>query len=170
MTRWVMLGLTAVLAAAGLSLSPQALRAVRGSEQPTLGQQLEGTWLLTVSRDMAPPGEPLIFPTTLTFLPGGAYLETPSFVAGRTTPGHGQWVRTGDREFRGSFLHFRTNPTGAFIGMTKVTQTLRLSEDLQELYATALIQVLDAEGTVLGTARATSAGRRMSIGEGADKP
>ena len=97
-------------------------------------------------------------------------METPSFVANRTTQGHGQWVRTGDREFRGSFLYFRTNPAGGFIGMTKVTQTLQLSEDLQELHSTALIQVLDAEGTVLGMARATSVGRRMSIGEVPDQP
>ena len=170
MKRWSMLGLSVLVVVAGLSLSPQALRAVRGSEQATLGQQLEGTWLLTVTREMAPPGEPLTFPSTLTFLPGGAFFETPSLVAGRTTPGHGQWVRTGDREFRASFLFFRLDPSGGFIGMAKVTATYTLSEDLQELRVTGFTQILDAEGTVLGARPITAAGRRMTIGEITDGP
>ena len=71
MKRWVILGLFVLVVVAGLTVSPQALRAVRGSDVPPLGQQLDGTWLLTVTRDIAPPGEPLTFPTILTFLPGG---------------------------------------------------------------------------------------------------
>ncbi len=143
---------------------------MRRSEQATLGQQLEGTWLLTVTRGMAPPGEPLTFPTTVTFLPGGAFFETPSLVAGRTTPGHGQWVRTGDREFRGSFLFFLLDLSGAYIGMAKVTATYTLSEDLQELRVTGFTQILDAEGKVLGARPITAEGRRMTIGEITDGP
>ena len=170
MKRWLVLGLSVLLVVAGLSLSPQALRAVRGSEQATLGQQLEGTWLLTVTRGTAPPGEPLTFPTTVTFLPGGALFETPSLVVGRTTPGHGQWLRTGDREFRGSFLFFLLDPSGASIGMAKVTATYTLSEDLQELRLTGVTQLLDAEGKVLGARPISAVGRRMTIGEITDGP
>ena len=170
MKRWLMLGLLVLVVVAGLSLSPQALSAVRGSEQATPGQQLGGTWLLTVTREMAPPGEPLTFPSTLTFLPGGAFFETPSLVAGRTTPGHGQWVRMGDREFRGSFLFFLLDPSGAYIGMAKVTATYALSEDLQELRVTGITQLLDADGKVLGARPISAVGRRMTIGESTDGP
>lgn len=170
MKRWFMLGLLVLVVVAGLNLSPQALHAVRGSDQATLGQQLEGTWLLTVTREMAPPGEPLTFPTTITFLPGGAFFETPSLVAGRTTPGHGQWVRTGDRQFRGSFLFFRLDPSSAFIGMAKVTSTYTLSDDLQELRVTGITQILDADGKVLGARPISAVGHRMTIGESTDGP
>ena len=170
MKRWSMLGLSVLVVVVGLSLSPQTLRTARGSEEATLGQQLEGTWLLTVTRGMAPPGEPLAFPTAITFLPGGAFFETPALVAGRTTPGHGQWVRTGDREFRGSFLFFLLDPFGAFVGTAKVTATYTLSEDLQELRVTGLTQILDAEGAILGARPINAVGRRMTIGEIADGP
>ena len=170
MKHWSMVGLLVLVVVAGLRLAPQTLHAVRGSEQATLGQQLDGTWLLTVTRETAPPGEPLTFPTTITFLPGGALVETPALVAGRATPGYGQWVRTGDREFRGSFLFFLVDLSGAFIGMAKVTATYTLSEDLQELRVAGVTQVLDAEGKIRGARPISAVGRRMTIGEITDGP
>ena len=91
MKRWSLLQLArlAPVAAAGVALAGRAHAAPAADLSP-VGQQLEGTWMLTIQFVGAPPpGVPPVLPVMNTFLPGGALLETGANMTTRS-PGHGQ--------------------------------------------------------------------------------
>ena len=168
MKRWSLLQLAGLApAAAGLALAGRAHAAppaAPGADLSPLGQQLEGTWMLTVRIDgPPPPGVPPVLPAMNTFLPGGALFETGAGSSARG-PGHGQWVRTGDREFAATFAFFRFDQAGKPLGAQRVTRAIRLNEGLDELRAEARFEVADLQGTVTARGRATETGTRLLIG------
>ena len=175
MKRWSLLQLAglAPAAAAGLAVAGRAHAAPHAAPEADLsplGQQLEGTWMLTVRLDgVPPPGVPPVIPAMNTFLPGGALFETGAGLATRS-PGHGQWVRTGDREFAATFAFFRFDPAGRPLGAQRVTKVIRLDEGLDELRAEARFELTDPDGTVTTRGRATESGTRLRIAQLEETP
>jgi len=93
-----------------------AISASDGKKNPK-SQALSGTWMTTVTLEDPPPGIAASFRALNTFLPSGELLVSSSVGLPSTRSlAHGDWVRTGNRRFASSFLFFRFDPAGAFIG------------------------------------------------------
>ena len=134
------------------------------SEISTVGQELDGTWLVTVDRPDPRPGAPPTFRALLTFFPGGAMMETAtSLPPSSRGPGHGQWVRIGDRTFASTFMFFRFDATGRFIGSLKVHRRMVLARSLRRFRAVATVEIFDADDNLVATERATEVGKRLTI-------
>ena len=103
------------------------------------GQHLEGTWLVFFA------GSDRIGSVT-TFTPDGGVVETlPGLLA---SPGHGEWVRTGDRLFATTFYFFRRNEQGQVIGYRKVRETVYLNETLDSYQALGCFEDYDRDGNL----------------------
>jgi len=165
MKRWWLAGAMAVLAM-GLGAGAGTVRAVPGSGLSTVGQQLDGTWLVTANLDAAPPGVPTKFMTLNTFFPDGALIDAGRPAAPTRTPiGHGQWVRAGDRLFTATFTFMTYDEAGQQTGMQQITRSIRLSEDLQEFRAVARNEQFDLEGKLVFRGGATETARRLAVGD-----
>lgn len=125
------------------------------------GHQLEGTWIVTVKAIDPPPGTPSTFLSLMTFLPGGSMLETSSTGTTARGPAHGEWARTGDRQFATIMLMFRFDQ-GKFVGIQRVTRTMQLGEKLDEFRAVAIVERIDADGKLISRGRSTETGRRLA--------
>jgi hypothetical protein len=166
MKRWWILGISAMALVGGLGAGLGAVRAVSGSDVPTPGQRMEGTWPVTANLDSAPPGVPSTSTTLNTFLPDGAFIEAgrpPSPV--RTAIGQGQWVRAGDRLFTATFTFLTYDGQGQQTGMQQITRSIRLSEDLQAFRAVSRNEQFDLDGTLVFRGGATEMARRLAIGD-----
>ncbi|HYI92686.1 MAG TPA: hypothetical protein VEX68_04020, partial [Bryobacteraceae bacterium] len=78
---------------------------------------------------------------------------------------HGYWMATGDREFLTTMWVLRFDPaTDQFLGFTRVTQRIRLNENMDEYKASAYNQVLDPQGRPSAPALiGTETARRLPI-------
>ena len=171
MKRWWILGMAALTLAVGLGAGTGAIQVARGSETSTTGQRLDGTWLVTVMLDSAPPDVPLTFQTLNTFMPDGAFIEAgrpPSPM--RTAIGHGQWVRAGDRLFTATFTLLTFDAEGRQTGMQQITRSIRLSGDLQEFRAVSRNEQFDMDGRLVFSGSATETARRLAIGDAPPAP
>jgi len=166
MTRWWLLGIAVLTLAVGLGAGPGAIQAVRGSDVPTTGQRLDGTWLITANLESAPPGVPLTFTTLNTFMADGAFIEAGGPASPTRTPiGHGQRVRAGDRLFTATFTFLTFDAQGAQTGMQQITRSIRVSEDLQAFRAVSRNERFDLEGKLVFSGGATETARRLAIGD-----
>ena len=166
MKRWWIVGIATMALAVGIGAGPGLIRAVGGSDVQTIGQRLDGTWLITVNLESAPPGVPLTFQTLNTFMLDGAFIEAGRAPSPRQTGiGHGQWVRAGDRLFTATFTFLTYDAEGRHTGMQRITRSIRLSEDLQEYRAVARNEQFDMEGNLVFSGAATESARRLAIGD-----
>ena len=146
------------LAVAQVPVSGQDLKG-----EPVLGplaQQeragtLRGTWRLTVT-----------LPDESTFLSMHTYTASGGTIGinNRSTasPSHGNWVRTGRRQFTVTFVSFRFDAERQFIGTSRVTQNIRLVGP-DEYRSVHLVELFDAEGNLELSRRDTGVGRRLGI-------
>lgn len=163
MTRWWVLGITAMALVLGFGAG--AIRTGEGSAMQTDGQQLDGTWLIAVTLESAPPGVPLAFTTLNTFTADGALIEAGMPAAPVRTPiGHGQWRRAGDRLFTATFTFLTFDGQGRQTGMQQITRSIRLSDDRQEFRAVSRNEQFDMDGKVVFSGSATETARRLAIG------
>jgi hypothetical protein len=126
---------------------------------------LQGTWMTTVSIANPPPGIGPRFFALDTFVPGGALVVSSSAaMPSLRTLAHGQWIRTGNRRFASTFVWFRFDPAGAFVGMQRVRRTIDLAPGLDAFHSTDVIEVTDPTGTVLTTLHASEDGKRLGAG------
>jgi len=103
------------------------------------GQHLEGTWLVFV-------GGSHRFTAIHTFTPDGGVVQTnPGLLA---SPGHGEWVRTGDRLFATTFYLFRRNDQGQVISYRKIRERVYLNETLDGYQALACFEDYDRDGNL----------------------
>ena len=171
MKQWWVLSMGALAVVVGLVAGPSALRAVSGSDMPTTGQRLDGTWLITAKLDSAPPGVPSTFMTLNTFMADGAFVEAGRPAGPMRTPiGHGQWVRAGDRLFTATFTFLTYDAEGRQTGMQRITRSIRLSDDLQEYRAVARNEQFDVDGRLVFSGSATETARRLGIGDAPPAP
>jgi hypothetical protein len=137
------------------------------------GLQLDGTWMVTVTRINPPPGLAPTFNSLLSYTRGGVMIETSSLAgANRRSPALGQWERIGNDLFATSMWFFRSDPaTGANLGTQEVDRTVRLSADGDSFTAVAVVQQFDVDGNpVGGQLHATEVGERLAINPNPDQP
>jgi hypothetical protein len=156
--------LTAAVTAVALA-TVTATAAFAGSPSKTKaanGQHLNGTWLTTVTLTDAPPVVESTFNALDTFLPGGGLLVSSS-VDGPAlrSLAHGSWVRTGDRTFACTFVWFRFDATGKYVGMQRVRRTMSLGADLKSFTAADVVEILSPAGAVVATIHGTEQGTKL---------
>ncbi len=149
----------------GVTGARSQIKAPRGESQ-----RLEGSWKFNVEVQGLPASFPLGYTSLITFDSGGGAVQTawvppgtfaPSVVAGVSPwTGHGEWVRTGNRQFAITVLIPRFDNAGNFVGLAKSRASIRLDETEREASGHFNGDILDASGNVVltgfgGTVEAT---------------
>ena len=155
----------AVAAAAGLSSASSAASSAEGL-------QLDGTWMVTVTRINPPPGLAPTFKSLMSYTRGGGMIETSNTGTTRRGAALGQWERIGNNLFATSMWLFRFDPaTGSSLGTQEIDRTMRLAADGESFTAVAVIHVFDVDGNPVGDAlHATEVGTRLTINRNPDQP
>ena len=145
-----------------------AVGAVRsaGASDGDAGNQLAGTWRVTVNRPA-----PLSVITSLQVYTGdGSVIETANDIGSRSAS-YGAWERVEGRTYASSGLFFRFNPqTGAQVATHTIDRTIGLSDDGQRLTAVAHAVTYDTDGNVIADLRVPSTGERMQVERIPDQP
>jgi hypothetical protein len=156
LTLAVLLAMSAIATSAALAATSHDH--ARTSATPN-GQQLNGTWTTTVQLTDAPPGAPTSFNALDTFLPGGSLLVSSSAPSpALRTLAHGTWIRTGDHRFASTFVWFRFDPTGQYVGTQRVSRTMVLAKDGASFQASDIVQVVSPTGAVVATIHGMESG------------
>jgi hypothetical protein len=161
-----LLMVAAVAAAASLSSASSAASS-------TEGLQLDGTWMVTVTRINPPAGLAPTFKSLMSYSRGGVVTETSSTAgAARRSPALGQWERIGNDLFATSMWFFRSDPaTGENVGTQEIDRTMRLSADGESFAAVSAVQQFDVDGNPVGPQlHATEVGTRLAINRNPDQP
>ena len=120
------------------------------------GGSLFGAWLVTVSL----PGG--VGKNMLTFSSDGTF-----FRSGDTHPvlsgAHGAWKRVGEREFHGTYVAFRFDQGGKWIGSQFVRAHFILSPDGNEFTGKAKVSLRDLQDQEVGTSEVIPVGRRIQV-------
>jgi hypothetical protein len=159
-----LLVVAALVAATGLTSA--------SATNSTEGLQLDGTWMVTVTRVNPPPGVALTFKSLLIYTRGGGMIETSNTGTTRRGAALGQWERIGNDLFATSMWLFRFDPaTGSTLGTQEIDRTMRLAADGESFTAVAVIHLFDVDGSPVGDAlHATEVGTRLAINRNPDQP
>jgi len=117
-------------------------------------EELEGSWLFTITIPNVPAGFPNTFRSLITFIPGGSLINLawsptlPILISKSPWIGHGAWARTGDNEFGLTVIYPRFDASGAFIGSGKGRGNLLVSEGASEASGTFAVDLYDANGNL----------------------
>ena len=145
------LGISAVLACS-ISLPNSAL-----AEGPPARQGLEGTWITGV----APVGAPGFLGLT-TYTQDGQVLGESSSTTIRSLD-HGEWFKIGPREYFRTSILFRFAPPPeprTYIGVSRISATIVLSESGDEYTAHAVTERFDPNGNFVSATNNTEMARR----------
>jgi hypothetical protein len=126
------------------------------------GNQLAGTWTVTVNRPTPLP--PL---TSLqAFTRDGSMVESANDSASRS-PQYASWERIGGREYAATGVFFRFDPqTGAFVGKQMINRTYELSQDGQSFTFQGRATIYDANGNVVvANVPVSGSGQRLQVEE-----
>jgi hypothetical protein len=136
-----------------------------------VGDRLQGTWLVAATLQGAQPGAPPRF--LVSFTSDGRALRTPppqqpappalGVSSMFTNTLHGEWQRTGDREFALMFVGFAFDREGNFLATQRVRAAPRLNETLDAFDGPASVDFVSDDGNILATVRATLHGTRIRI-------
>ncbi len=164
------IGIT-LLAVVLLTLSTQILVSAqnvfneeKGEEQSRehLGK-LVGVWNVQVTRLSCQTGEVIAtVPAMLTYMQGGTMIDwgtgnSPSL----RSVGQGVWRHQVGRRYISAFQFFRFNADGTLAGRQIVRTQIVLSPDGNSLTNTAMAQILDVNGNVIGTNCSTATATRF---------
>jgi hypothetical protein len=130
-----------------------------GGAQPfsTLPQSLEGAWNVTIGVQ----GSTLCTAAAVFTRDGNVIAEPCSGLLG---PGYGAWLRTGDREFAGTFVGNIYNlSTGQVIGKYKVKSRGTLQTDRETFTGVFQTETFDLGGGLASTVTGSLAARRIQV-------
>ena len=117
---------------------------------------LVGAWIVTVSR----PGG--VGKNMVTFSSDGTF-----FRSGDTHPvlsgGHGSWKQVGDHQFDATYVAFRFDAAGKWIGSQVVKSRFILSADGSEFTGKAKVSTRDLDDKEVATAEVTPVARRIKV-------
>ncbi len=117
---------------------------------------LAGAWLVSASR----PGG--VGKNLLTFSSDGTF-----FRSGDTHPvlsgAHGAWKRVGDREFDATYIAFRFDQNGKWIGSNKTRIHIIQGPGDNEFTGVAKVSVLDLKGNEERTSETRLEGKRIQV-------
>jgi hypothetical protein len=134
--------------------------ALSASQKPG---DLRGTWMTSVTLNNPPPGVDATFQTLNTFVSGGGVLVSSSQShATQRSLAHGNCARAAERKYSCTFVWFRFDPAGTFVGMQRVRRTMTISQDRSTFESADTIEVLAPDGTVLATVQGTETGHRLA--------
>ena len=151
---------TALVAVGALSVS--ASGALSASHESRTPNPLTGTWVTSVTLTNPPPGVDATFQALDTFVGGGGILVSSSQSRpAQRSLAHGTCTHTGGPQYACTFLWFRFDPTGAFLGLQRVRRTMTVSHDGNSFQSADTVEVLAPDGTVVATIQGTEVGRRL---------
>jgi hypothetical protein len=150
--------LIAALASGLVAVAVGAAIAAAGTGSEN-GNQLAGTWTVTVNRPAPLPPLTSLQIYTAT----GTMIESANDIASRS-PQYASWERVHGREYAATGLFFRFDPqTGAFIGKQKINRTIELSSDGQSFTFQARVTIYDAGGNTVTTIPVSGTGQRLEV-------
>jgi hypothetical protein len=158
------------LATAGTLVVLTAVAGTAAAADPSpgnSGNQLTGTWIVTVNRPAPLP--PL---TSLqVFTSDGSVIENANEASASRTESYGTWERIDGRLYAASAMMFRFNPqTGAHVATMKIDRTIRMSDDGQSFAHVARATTYDLNGNVIGSFPVSATGVRMQVDRIPDQP
>ena len=128
---------------------------------------IEGVWRTAVTLLNCQTGQPVgvpPFPGLFTFHDDGTMSEFgigPGSSPALRSPGHGVWQREhGWQEYSYTFVYYRYNSSGAFIGSQKVTSELELAASGDAFVTKSAVEIIDLSNNVT-TVCASAAGTRF---------
>ena len=129
---------------------------------------IEGVWRTAVTLLNCQTGQPLgvpPFPGLFTFHDDGTMSEFgigPGSSPALRSPGHGVWQREhGWQDYSYTFMYYRYNSSGVFIGSQIVTSELELAASGDAFVTKSAVEILDVSNNVTGTVCASAAGTRF---------
>ncbi|HEY3180369.1 MAG TPA: hypothetical protein VGL25_15990 [Casimicrobiaceae bacterium] len=130
-----------------------------------------GAWTTSVTLLNCQSGEPAgvpPFPGLATFHDGGTMSEFgvgPGSSPALRSPGHGVWQREHDWQgYSSTFIHYRYDSSGGFIGSQKVTSDLELAASGDAYVTKSVVEILGVNNNVIATACAHPAAREVRAG------
>jgi len=131
-------------------------------------QTMVGAWRTVVTLVNCQTGQPVGAPPIFglsTFNHGGTMSEWgvgPGQSPAQRSPSHGVWQRDhGWQDYSFTFVHYRYDSSGAFIGSQKVAANAELAKNGDSYASVADVQIIDVSNNVVATICATSVGTRI---------
>jgi hypothetical protein len=133
-----------------------------GATSERSGNQLAGTWTVTINRPAPLP--PLA--SLQVYTGQGSMVESGNDSPSRS-PQYGSWERVGGREYAVTGVFFRFDPqTGASVGKQKINRTIELSEDGQSFTFQGRATIYDAnDNVVVANVPVSGSGQRLQVEE-----
>ena len=127
---------------------------------------LIGSWDVQVTARDCETGTPIpfipVFPAMMTYDQGGTMQETDLGGPGVVRlQGHGVWRHQIGRQYSSAFRYLNFLPDRTFIGTNVVRSSVTVSLDGNEYTSTDTLEILDANGVVIGTGCATAVATRF---------
>jgi hypothetical protein len=135
-----------------------------GDVAAAAGQQLQGTWIVTVTTTGEAPITQLV-----TFFADGTTLANANQRPAQqgqpggksfTSAGQGDWSKSGDRQFNSQFVQLIFDDGGSYKGMIKVHDTIRLDPSGETWAGSFSADVLDPSGKVVQSGKGTETATR----------
>ena len=129
--------------------------------------RLEGSWLVTVTSNGAPPFKGLI-----TFNNGGGLiasaqgdilLNPPPGVPPVATAGHGVWEKTGSRRYAFTFRQILYGSDGSYQGEAKIRHKITLNTPGNRWSGQLQVEYFDADGNVVFSGSGTEQATRIEV-------
>jgi hypothetical protein len=150
--RSVVLSLLTAVVVAGCAASA----ATRQDAAVETDRSLIGAWIVTASRPAGVGKNLLTFSSDGTFFRSG---DTHPVLSGA----HGSWKRIGDMEFDATYIAFRFDQTGKWIGSTKTRIHIIPGPGGNEFTGVAKVSTLDLQDKEIGTSEVRLEGKRIQV-------
>jgi hypothetical protein len=117
---------------------------------------LIGAWIVTASRPAGVGKNLLTFSSDGTFFRSG---DTHPVLSGA----HGAWKRVGDKEFDATYIAFRFDQSGKWVGSTKTRIHIIPGPGDNEFTGLAKVSTLDLQDKEVGTSETRLEGKRIQV-------
>ena len=117
---------------------------------------LVGAWIVTASRPAGVGKNLLTFSSDGTFFRSG---DTHPVLSGA----HGAWKRVGDKEFDATYIAFRFDQSGKWVGSTKTRIHIIPGHGDNEFTGVAKVSTLDLQDKEVGTSETRLDGKRIQV-------
>jgi hypothetical protein len=149
-----------MLKCASILLSLLVTALVAGCAIPTspgeTSRGLIGAWIVTASRPAGVGKNLLTFSSDGTFFRSG---DTHPVLSGA----HGAWKRVGDKEFDATYIAFRFDQSGKWVGSTKTRIHIIPGPGDNEFTGVAKVSTRDLQDKEVGTSETRLEGKRIQV-------
>jgi len=139
---------------AGCGATTSSVSSYDASSQSSRG--LIGAWIVTASRPAGVGRNLLTFSSDGTFFRSG---DTHPVLSGA----HGAWKRVGDREFDATYIAFRFDQSGKWIGSTKTRIHIVAGPGGDQFTGVAKVSTRDLQDKEVGTSESRLEGKRIEV-------